>query len=431
MNIPFPYEQFPGVEVPDENLVGVFALHAPAPGAGGDTLIREALHAPIGAPPLRELARGRERVLIVTDDIARPTPAWRVVPHVLRELHEAGVQDDAIEFMMALGTHRSMTGAEMAAKLGEDTVRRYPVHNHAWDDPGALVSMGTMERGIEVLINRRVMEADLVIGIGRIMPIDICGFTGGGKILIPGCCGEATLDAMHWIRVDIPDEEVIGRPDNAIRRAIDTMARQAGLGFIVNIVMDTEKNVLDCVAGDLEAAHREGCRRAKAFHEVAIPGPADIVITDAYPFDIEFWQVNKAIDTAGLVVRPGGVVVAVSPCYEGLSRVHADLVLKYGYRPREEIKALVNTGRIRPHVVGVHMIQVGQVAKDKANLILVTDGISPEDVARMGIGYAPTPQEGLKQAFRMVGADAKVAVLRGAAEMLPVVGRAAQEGTTG
>jgi len=428
MRISFPYAQFPGVEVPDESLMGVFALPKPA-STDGDTLIRDSLAAPIGTPPLRELARGRTRVLIVTDDIARPTPAWRIVPHVLNELRAAGVQDDAIAFMMALGTHRPMTEAEMAGKLGEDIVRRYPVYNHAWDDPGALVSMGTMAPDIEVLINRKVMEADLVIGIGRIMPIDICGFTGGGKILIPGCCGEATLDAMHWIRVDMDDADVVGHPDNPIRVAIDAMARKAGLDFIVNIVMDTEKNVLGCVAGELEQAHRAGCVLAETFHAVAIPEPADIVITDAYPFDIEFWQVNKAVDTAGLVVRPGGVVVAVSPCYEGLSRVHADLVLQYGYRTRTEIKALVNDGKIRPHVVGVHMIQVGHVAKDKANLILVTDGISPDDVARMGIGYAASPQAGLDQAFRMVGADAKVAVLRGAAEMLPVVGRAAQEGS--
>lgn len=418
----FPYPQFPGIEIPDANLMGVYSLPEAGDVADADTLIAGALAAPIGTPPLRELARGKSRVLVITDDIARPTPAHVIVPHVIRELEAAEVPDGAIEFMMALGTHRPMTSEEMTRKLGKAVTERFVVHNHAWDDPDALVSLGMMELGIEVLMNRKVVEADLVIGIGRIMPIDICGFTGGGKILVPGCCGEATLDAMHWIRVDMPDEDVVGQADNRIRAAIDALAQKAGLDFIVNIVMDTAQQLRACVAGDMVAAHREGCRHARACHAVAIPEAADIVVTDAYPFDIEFWQVNKAVDTAGLVVRPGGVVVAISPCYEGLSRVHADLVLKHGYQTKEKVKALVASGEIHPQVVGVHMIQVGNVALDKASVVLVTDGISEEDVGRMGLGYAATPEAGLAMAFEKAGRDARVAVLRGAAEMLPLVG---------
>ena len=183
---------------------------------------------------------------------------------------------------------------------------------------------------------------------------------------------------MHWVRVEVDSREVVGRRDNAIRAGIDALARKAGLDFIVNIIMDSRQRVLDCVAGDLVEAHREGCLRARRYHEVRIPHQADIVVVDGYPFDIEFWQVNKAVDTAGLVVRQGGAVICVSPCYEGFSRTHADVLLKYGYRPREEIVQLVASGAIEHKVVGVHMVQVAEVAVDRATLYLV----SRRDLAR-------------------------------------------------
>ncbi|MHB9035426.1 MAG: nickel-dependent lactate racemase family protein [Armatimonadota bacterium] len=419
MRVDFPYPDV-SVEIPDENLMGIFSL--PVATATGDesAFLQRALENPIGSSRLREMALGKSSALIVCDDVARPTPAWKVIPAVIDELRMGGIADEGIEFMMALGTHRPMTPDEMRAKVGSDIYDRYQVHNHEWDNPDALEYMGDTDQGVEVWINKKIARADLVIGIGRIMPIEVCGFTGGGKILVPGCCGEVTNSEMHWTRADVDSQEIIGKRDNAVRTSIDTLARRAGLDFIVNIVMDSGKNIIDCVAGDLVEAHRAGCEKARAYHEVRIPHEADIVIVDGYPFDIEFWQVNKAIDTAGLTVRKGGAVICVSPCYEGFSQTHEDILLEYGYRPKHEVKRLVESGNIHPKVVGVHMMQVGDVAIEKARVYLVTTGICAQDVRKVGLHYADTPQEALKDAFRHVGFDAKVAVLRGAAEMLPV-----------
>ncbi len=421
VRIDLPYPDM-WVDVPDANLMGIYALPQPTPPEDETEVVRCALERPIGTPRLRDLARGKASVLIVCDDVSRPTPAFKIIPAVLQELRKAGVQDEQIAFMMALGTHRAMTDDEMRAKVGADIFAKYPVHNHIWDDPSVLDYVGVTDQGVEMWVNKRVSQADLVVGLGRIMPIDICGFTGGGKILFPGCCGEITNSNMHWTRVDVATRDVVGKRDNPIRAGIDKLARQAGLDFIVNIIMDQDKRILDCVAGDLEKAHREGCRRALDVHEVHIPHEADIVLVDGHPFDIEFWQVNKAVDTAGLVVRQGGIVICVSPCYEGFSRTHADTLMQYGYRPRSEVKRLVESGAIEHKVVGVHMIQVGEVALEKARLVLVTNGIRQEDVEHVGLGYAATPQEALDVALHSMGPNAQVAVLRGAAEMLPRVG---------
>ena len=419
MKIDFPhYANVPAVKIPDGNLLGIFSLPSREP---DESVIKSALDHPIGTVKLSKLASGKSKVLIVCDDVARPTPAYKIIPYVLDELSVAGIAEKGIEFMMALGTHRSMTQQEMRDKVGSDIFDRFAVYNHEWDNSEALEYMGETDQGVKVWINRNVAQADLVIGIGRIMPIEVCGFTGGGKILIPGCCGEITNSDMHWTRVDVDSSEIVGKRDNPVRKSIDELAFKAGLDFIVNVIMDAEKNIFDCVAGDLVKAHREGCRRAREYHEVRLPKPADIVIVDGYPFDIEFWQVNKALDTAGMAVRRGGVVIVVSPCYEGLSQTHELDLLEHGYKCKEYIKKLVASGKLDHKVVGVHMIQVSAVAVEKATVFLVTDGISREKVEKVGLNYAATPQEALNTAFKIVGSEAAVTVLRGGSEMLPLL----------
>lgn len=420
LKIEFPYASVKTLDVPDAGLMGVFGAPV-GEGAPVATAVRNALADPIGTPRLRELARGKGTAIIVCDDVSRPTPAHLLVPAVLEELHAAGMADEQIAFMMALGTHRFMTPAEMAEKLGADIVARFGVHNHDWQDPDACTLMGKTEQGVEVWINRMVAEADLAIGIGRIMPIDVCGFTGGGKILIPGVCGKITNDDMHWTRIDLDDREIIGKRDNPVRASIDALARKAGLDFIVNVVMDRRQQVVHVVAGDLVDAHRRGCELAMEVHAVRIPKQADIVVADSYPFDIEFWQANKALDQAAYAVRNGGVLILVSPCTEGFSATHTEM-LDFGYGPIDEIKEHVAAGRIKNKVAAVHMAQVSKVARETAHVILVTAGISEADVRKSGLNWAATPQAALDRAFEMLGPDAKVAVLKGAAEMLPIVG---------
>jgi len=425
MDYTFPYPDVPRLVVPDGNVMGVFAAKECRSCGDPAEIVRSALAAPIGTPPLGELARtcrpgGAKGVLLVVDDVSRPTPVHLVLPPILDELHAAGIADAAIEFLLALGSHRFMTRAEIDAKLGSAIAARYPVHNHDWKDPGSCELIGRTAQGVDVWINRRVARADLVVGVGRIMPLEVSGFTGGGKILVPGVCGKLTNDEMHWTRMDVPDEQVIGRRDNPVRASIDALAREAGLDFIVNVVMDSRGRLLHAVAGDMVEAHRRGCALALEAHAVRFPAEADIVVADSYPFDIEFWQANKALDQAGLVVRRGGALILVSPCTEGFSATHRELI-DFGYPPVEEIKRMVAEGRIVSKVVAVHMAQVSRIARERATVILVTRGISEADVRKVGLEYAATPQEALGRAFEIAGKAAKVALVRGAAEMLPII----------
>ena len=422
MYISFPYEDFEDLDIPGDFHAQEFDLPENGTALSSSEIVRRALDQPIGCQRLCELADGKKRILIVTDDIHRPTPVSEFIGVVLEELVEAGIKEENVEFMMALGAHRPMTKNEMAQKLGDDIVERFNVHNHQWDNTDWLEFIGDTAQGVPVWINKKVKEADLVIGIGAIMPIEVCGFTGGGKILVPGVCGEITNSEMHWTRVEAAGHDILGQAENPIRASIDELARKAGLDFIVNVIMNAEQDVVTAVAGDMVAAHRAGCKRAIDVYAVEFEKEYDIVIADGYPFDIEFWQVNKALDTAGIVVKKGGIVIIVSPCYEGFSQTHGEM-LEFGYLPVETIKHLVNSRQISHKVVGVHMIQVSTVAVEKAKVILVSTGISKQDAEKAGLMWAQTPQQAFEKALTFNGENPSIAVLKNAARMLPIMNR--------
>ena len=420
MKVIFPYKKVESFEISDDFNAQLFDLPNIKTALSSSEIVRQALDQPIESKKLCELAKNKQKILIVTDDIHRPTPVFDFIGTVLDDLYNAGIKDENIEFMMALGTHRPMTKKEMAQKLGSGITDRFKVHNHEWDNPNALEFMGNTDQDVPVWINKKLKEADLVIGIGAIMPIEVCGFTGGGKILVPGVCGEITNSEMHWTRVDVPHHEILGKAENPIRESIDKLARKAGLDFIINVIMNADQQIVKAVAGDMVHAHRAGCLLAVDVYGVEFNKEYDIVIADGYPFDIEFWQVNKALDTAGVIVKKGGVVIVVSPCYEGFSQTHNEM-LEFGYLPIDDIKHLVSSGKITHKVVGVHMIQVSAVAVEKAKAILVSTGISEADAEKAGLMWAQTPQKAFEEALTLVGKKPSIAVLKNAARMLAMM----------
>ena len=410
------------MEIPEGNLMGIYSPPRMTPGRTEDEILSGALAHPVGTVRLREALGGKRNILIVSDDHHRPTPIRAMLPHVLDEIRDAGIPERSVEIIMALGSHRPMTDREIREKLGGGIVDRFAVTNHEWTNPDNLYFAGRVPPGIDVWVNRKMREFDFVVGLGQIMPMDVCGFTGGCNIIIPGLCGPLTSADFHWVRVGIAAKEVIGRRENAIREAIDNSAMAAGLGAILNVVLDGEGSICAAVYGHPVEAHRAGVSRALEAHTVSLPEKADIVVADGYPFDIEFWQANKALDNAALAVRDGGVIILVSPCYEGLSVTHGDDIRRFGYRSRAEILRLVEQGMFRHRVTAVHMIQVAEATVEKkVTCILVTDGIPPGVLREINLDYAPDPQSALTKAFALAGADAKVAVLVRASETLPLI----------
>ena len=415
MRIEFPYEGIPSVEVPEARVLGVVGPQDLAPAAPAARLIRAALDAPLQCPPLRELARTARQILILFDDNTRPTPASLIVPHLLEEFGPT----PAVTFLTASGTHRPMNEAEKVRKLGAEICRRFPVLDHHWHDPSALQQLGRTASGIPVEVNRLLREADLVLGIGHVAPHRIAGFGGGSKIVQPGVGGVTTTGRTHWLAAGFPGVDLMGVAENPVRAEMDEVAEAAGLRAVVNVVLNTRDEMVGCFFGSPRAAHRAACALSLAVFRGSIPSLADVVLVESYPADLDLWQASKGLAAAELAVKPGGEVILVTPCPEGVSASHPAMA-EFGYQPLDVVEGWVRRGEMTDLMVAAELAIGGRVIRDRAHGIMVSPGIPPEVIRRLGFDPADTPQDALDRALFRAGPGAKVLVLRHGGEVLPV-----------
>lgn len=420
MKLDFSYPNIKGVVIPDENLIGVFEPKEAAEGASEEEVIRRGLEQPIGRPRLKDLVKPGQKVLIIVDDNTRLTPADKILPFVEAELRAGGVAEEDVALMIGYGTHRAMTPEEKEKKLGRFASGPYRVLDHDALRTEELVYLGKTDLGTEVWVNKAVTAADVVVGLGHIVPHRVAGFGGGAKIIQPAVCGAITTGQTHWISAKFPGKEIMGKADNPVRLEMEAVARKAGLSFIVNAVQDRAGRVVHVVAGDPVAAHRAGVAFALEVFGVKIPRLGDIVLTDSYPADIEMWQASKGMYMADLAVRDGGVIILVTPCPEGVADQHPE-VERFGYRTFAETEELVKSGQINDLSTAAHMVHVGEVIARCARCYLVSPGIDAATAQRLGFTWAPTVQDALDEAFTLMGKDADVLAFRHGGELLPVL----------
>jgi lactate racemase len=416
----FPYSDISSLEIPEDNLLGIFAPSTAPPPKSEQELIEDAFLRPIDTDPLRKLALGCRKALIVIDDHTRSTPVRSIFPRLIDELDAGGVKREDTIILVALGTHRPMTREEMAQKLGPEIVNSFRILNHNYSDESQLDFLGATESGTPIFVNRLAKEADLIIGVGQITPHRVSGFSGGGNIIQPGICGEVTTGKTHWLAAQFTGREILGKIENPVKSEIEAVAAKTGLKWIVNAIQDGSGKLTHAVSGDPIQAYRVGAARSHAVYSSALPSEADIVIADSHPFDSDLWVASKGIYASELAVKQGGVVILVSPCFAGVSPSHPE-VLENGYRTFAEIDQLVRNGKIEKLTVAGHLVHVGRVIKERAKGILVTRGISKYETQKLGLLYAEEPQEALEIAMSICGRTATVAVLQRGSEILPVV----------
>ncbi|NWF92756.1 MAG: nickel-dependent lactate racemase [Syntrophaceae bacterium] len=420
MHISFPYHGINPLEIPEKNLLGTFSPSRVKTEKTEDEIIGEALSHPVDSDPLPKMLKGSRNVLILVDDYTRTTPAQKILPRLMKELERAGIKPDGIKILIALGTHRPMTQEEMVKKLGKEIVEKYTILNHNWWDSSQLSYLGETEGKTPIFVNRLAGEADFIIGIGQIVPHRVSGFSGGGNIVQPGICGEETTGKTHWLAAQFTGREILGKIENPVKREIERVAQKAGLKWIINTIQDGADRVVEAVAGDPIQAYRKGALRSQQVYQSLLPEEADIVIADSHPYDSELWLASKGIYASELAVRQGGVVILVSPCPEGVSPSHPE-ILEFGYQRFEDADRLVQKGVLKKLTAAAHLVHVGRVIKERAKGIMVSQGISKDETERLGFIHARDPQEALEIAFSLLGRNAKVAVLQRGGEILPVI----------
>ncbi len=417
LTIPFggePYE----LEIPDRNLAEVLGPKPSRAVPDLDAAIEAALDAPIAQSPLEVWVEPTDKVIIVSDDATRLTPVDRMLPPLLRRLNAAGVPNDRIGCIMALGTHRYMTEDELRAKVGTAVFEQIRVFNHEWRDSRTLVDLGTSSQGTPLLVNRAVVEADVVIGLGTIVPHHIPGFSGSSKIIQPGVCGDRTTAETHLLSCESGGDSYLGIEDNPVRRDMDDMADRVGLRTIFNAVLNDTGEVVGLFYGAMRPAFRAGVELARELYGVEYRETPDIVLANSHPCDLDFWQSHKSLYPAQRMVRPGGTIIVCTPAPEGVSPVHTEL-LEFTAWPSQDIKAAYRDGRLTKGVACALAIAWAMV-REHASVINYSPGITSEEKAALGHTHAPTLAWAVEEALRRQGPDAHLSVLTHAPELLPI-----------
>ena len=265
---------------------------------------------PTGQMPLSEIAVGKKNVVVILENATRPLNTRLVASLVVEELSKARVARDSITFLFANGAHTDMEEYNDKAKLGEQ-FQNFRVVDH--DCEGELVNLGRTSLGSPILINPLVVEADLRIAIGTIIPHYGDGVSGGAKILFPGCAGLEWIFNNHSLK-----RGDFGQIDNEWRNDTEESAGKVGIDFLVNAVLNYRREIIGLYCGDWIKAHREGVDLSLKASAVKRPDKADFCIASSCPFDLNFIQTLKAVAVARTVIKDDGAYVLLTSCRQGL-----------------------------------------------------------------------------------------------------------------
>lgn len=414
--IKFPYDkECVSVEIPDCNLSWVAKVITPNKSfATQDDIIIRALANPIGSLRLSEIVDSKKKIVLIVDDITRPTPVYKLLPHILKELYQGGALAENIKIVIALGTHRIMNEKEIRAHYG-NLNPKIEVVNVDYLDKNQYVYIGTGSQGEPIEILKTVYEADIKIGVGNIVPHMYAGWGGGAKIIQPGVCSEATTEVTHTLGV--MNEHVLKlctNPENMVRKAIEHVAAVVGLDFIVNTVLDEHKVILNVFTGNFIKAHRAGVKFAEQVLCPKIPELVDILITTAYPSQIDYWQGIKGLIHGAFGVKSEkGIIIFNMAAKEGLSggnEKHTRTILDWAGKSKEEIKLGISH-RKSDDLIGMAFCLSHRQMVEAYKVICISSNISEDTLAYLGFIPAKNVDDALKKAFSWTRKEARVGVV--------------------
>lgn len=412
MKIKLPYGKGSlSFELSSHQLAGILQGRACVPKEDAAEIVRKSMEEPIGSKKLWELARGKEKIVILASDHTRPVPSQVILPQMLKDLRR-GNPGAHISILVATGCHRSMTKEEMRAKFGQELISRERLVIHDCEDEENLVSLGLLPSGGELKIHRLAAEADLLVGEGFIEPHFFAGFSGGRKSVLPGIASRTCVHYNHNSRfIDHPCARAGILEGNPIHADMAYGAKKAGLAYIVNVVLNSEQQVIASFAGDGEKAHLAGSRFVYEMARCA-PVMADVVVTtnNGYPLDQNIYQMVKGISSASSTCKKGGVIIAVGACQDGVGGAgFYDSFLKY-----EDVSCMLEKFRRTPPeetVVDQWQSQILARVLEEYTVILVSEA-EKEMVRNLKMIPADSVEQALAMAEEIVGKkDYRVTVI--------------------
>jgi nickel-dependent lactate racemase len=326
----------------DKNILQVLNLKEQEVLSNPEEKLKYLLKNPIGSPSLKELIfqKKAQKFLIIVNDITRPTPYKIILPPLLSELEEAGINKKDIKFIIATGIHRDNSKEELSNIFGEDIISTYKFINHNADSPD-LHYLGKLKSGNELWVNSLVSETDFIITTGVIVPHYFAGFSGGRKSILPGICGRKTIEDNH-AKMTHPNARAGNLRGNPVHEEMQEAAEKVGVDFNINVVINENHKIVEIVAGGLFESWQKGVEVGKKIYFYPIKKRAEVVIASAggYPKDINVYQAQKSLDNAYQAVKPGGTIILLAECTEGYGESIFEQWIKEAESPEDIIKRI-------------------------------------------------------------------------------------------
>ncbi len=384
--------------------------------------VRRALDSPIGSAKLAGLATPGMEVALLFDDLQRPTPVNLIIPEMLNRLNSAGIPDERVWGICAIGTHPSYSREELERKVGPEVTERLKERLISHDPHSTEnVVIGKTHRGALIEINPHVAFADLVIGVGECMPHPCAGFGGGFKIVMPGVASYRSVADHHFTWMRNRKSRVNILDGNPWYEEIVDAGQIARLSFKLDCIINEKKEIIKAFAGDPFAEHREASRYAAGLYYVPLPRVADVTIIAAYPMEIGV-QATKALTMAGFCTRAGGTIIWVAPQKEAGPLMP---LVKHMASPEtaSDFHRRLIRGEIPDDLMSFGISYIMQVVyfkelAEKFNVIHVTEGLEPEVVHMMKFAHARSLPEAIDMAAQNM-ARANVAIFPSGGNVIP------------
>jgi nickel-dependent lactate racemase len=391
------------------------------PGLPDETqALQSAMRNPIASPPLAELVKSGDSVVVVHTDITRATPNDRILPVLINELESAGIAPKDITLLNGLGTHRPQTDRELRTMLGSRIVESYRCLQHDCNDEANLVSLGQTSNGHPVRLNRHYLEASVRILTGFIEPHFFAGFSGGPKAVIPSLAGAESVFTNHGIEMIAHPKATWGVIEgNPIWEEMCEVALRTHPDFLLNVSLNVRREITGIFAGDMRSAHARGCAFVRENAMCAVDKPYDIVITtnSGYPLDQNLYQSVKGLSAANQVVRQGGTIIIATACEDGLPNHgrYAALLAEAG-SPQGVLQMISKPGFFAQDQ---WQIQTQAQIQQHAGVYVYSDGLSDEQIERALFIPCRSIELTISQLQEKYGSQAHICVIPEGPQTIP------------
>lgn len=403
------------LNIPKVNLIGI-ARSKQLPALKDELkAINYALDHPINSPHLEKVIMSGKKVCIVVDDTTRPTPTYKLLPPLLSRLNIAGVRNNDIKIIIATGMHQPATSEEFRLLLGSDIVENYQVISHDSSIKKEMTYIGQSKSGNSIWINQNVVKCDFKILVGYVRPHPIFGYSGGRKSIVPGVADEETNKYNHrpeWVCHN-PYCDYLNLTNNPSHEDAVDIARRVNVDFILNVVLNKEKEIVKVVAGELVEAWLEAVKVVKQSVLFEVNELADVVISSPgnYPDDINLYQAlpYAIVSRKQTVFKKGASMILVAACQDGLGSEQAFKILKESKDFSEVISRLEKHGIKKDEHAAYAFAYFSLL--HKINTMVFTKGVDSSTLKEIKVEPVRSLKSSIKKAFKIHGNKARILVV--------------------